>query len=667
MSTAHESLKYVAQVLEEHMPLMSLDDFSPLESKEQRDNLRSLVDQRMTLLLDQVLKLKRYRNTIATISILPDDILAQIFFEYVLLSGPWNGRWTKISFVCRRWADLCMNNPRFWSFVSNTYESHGSVWVHRSQEHPVSCKLELFGDDSYSDHYLFLTCLHRIRKLDVAGKGPKLDALFGLAGSEPAGLAILEDLSVRSYANERWIMPNFLFQDVASRYRSLALSDVAFSSIDHFNSLENLTKLSLDSEGSNSMEVVPTMKDLSHLLERSPRMQELKICRYIRQSDDTVDNIFRPVALPQLKSFVLDLEMRMMEHIFDNLAIPRSTKLGLWLNRVSQAQQSTMLRVLSRHFRFSDAPKLRCAGFRYASPKPGPGRLSSFYFNAHTEIIDLEPGIPGGDVQFSLLVYPRSVKQWHRLLRGLFRILPFDSSGLSLDVTQIMEPHVTRYSWRTIFEEIYIPLDLRIGGNEAMIPMLDGLVSALKARGSPRSSRYKKRHPSPPKLHNLRIVAALDPGKWSREVDRSLVETQQLERYDRLVHWLTCYRDIDVLGKPYGEKVTMITFERIEGTVAVYRSTDKLFEVCDILLLGGTVWDPIEMAKRRRSGARWLRQFRIDAGEEVSDEELEPEPDEPVIETVLSDTQASATREMSSQLPGELEHWNSDDFTFILL
>ncbi|KAJ7573698.1 hypothetical protein C8J56DRAFT_508134 [Mycena floridula] len=670
MSTAYESLQYVAQVLKEHMPLISLDNFSPLESKEQRDNIRSLVDQRMALLFDQVLELKRYRNTIATISILPDDILSQIFFEYVLISDPWQVKWTKILFVCRRWADLCMNNPKLWAFVSNANIPRGYHWIHRSKEHPVSFKLKLY-ETSTRDQFFFLSCLHRIRSLHITGsKAADLGALFEQQDIQQAGISNLESLSVKCSDREPWLLPALLFQ--TPRYHSLVLEGAGFSSIDHFNALENLTKLSLElrlaASDTVTMAVMPTMKDLANILERSPHLQDLNLSRYIRQSDDTLENVFPPIALPQLESLALDLETSMTKEIFDNLTIPASTRLGVWLDHATDF--STILHLLSRQWRLPGAPKLRSAAFCYDNMQPG---MTSFFgFSAQcTETTSIDPGIPAEDVQFSLIAYPRSTKGWRRILRGLFRTIPFDPLGISINVSQITHlSQVSKYSWRTIFDELSMPLELRIGGNEAMMAMMNGLVLSLKARGSPRSSRYKKLHPSPPTLHHLRIVAALDPATWTRDGDQSQIEPQQLHRYQRLIDCLAEYRDINVAGKPSGQKFEMITIERLEGYPAVYKSAPKIYEVCDILTIFGEVWDPVEREKSRREHLRWLRQMRIEAGIDHLAGKIEEElvePDKPVIETVLPKTDTSPTPDVFSPFPVELEHFHSDDFALVFL
>ncbi|KAJ7592022.1 hypothetical protein C8J56DRAFT_1162538 [Mycena floridula] len=658
MSTAQESLKYVAQVLEDHMPLIALDDFSPLESKEHRDDIRVLVDRRISLLLDQVLKLKRYRNTIATISILPDVILGQIFFEYVLLSDPWEGKWTKILFVCRRWADLCMNNPKLWSFI-HTHLSSSSLtralrWVKRSAEHPVSCKMELFKDNPLNGQIL-LRCLHRIHRLHVSGQAAEIEALFSTPGVEK-GLPILEELTVRC-SNQAWTLPSFLLQDVAFRYRSLILSNAQFPSIDNFNLLENLTKLVLECYGT-VIGAMPTMKDLANALEKSPRIQKLKLVKYIRRSEDPLENCFSSVALPELAALCLNLDQGMAAQIFENLTIPASTRLQLTLRPIDF---SAIFLLLLRHFRLPGAPTLRSSAFTDHG-----GR--SFTFNADTETICPSPVFYRDDAVFSLTVYRLTKKELHRLARSLLRTLPFDPSGLSIDATAIMNfSQVTEYTWRTIFEELSIPMEVQIGCNEGLIPLLRGLLLALKAWRYLRSSRYRKLHPSPPTLHNLRIAASVDPAQFS-EKTRSVADDLQLHRYSRLVKYLTRYRDMNVIGKPRGQKFQKVTVERVEEHTKVYDAAPNIFEVCDILTIDEIVWDPFEIAKEERKWARWERRWererKIEAGEPVSEGEIEEEEEEePVIDTVLE----TPAPDVFSRFPVEFDHLHSDDFAIVFV
>ncbi|EIM82351.1 uncharacterized protein STEHIDRAFT_31631, partial [Stereum hirsutum FP-91666 SS1] len=68
--------------------------------------------------IERLLALRAMRNTIAPISMLPDEILSIIFLYYgTIVESTATGRWTKLMVVCRRWHKVCLTHAKLWSYI----------------------------------------------------------------------------------------------------------------------------------------------------------------------------------------------------------------------------------------------------------------------------------------------------------------------------------------------------------------------------------------------------------------------------------------------------------------------------------------------------------------------------------------------------------------------
>lgn len=76
----------------------------------ERDVFRDAIDAGIGVLAD----LKTYRNEVAAIAFLPDELLCDIFY-HLLMEDPWSTKWTRVIEVCRRWHRVALDHGRLWS------------------------------------------------------------------------------------------------------------------------------------------------------------------------------------------------------------------------------------------------------------------------------------------------------------------------------------------------------------------------------------------------------------------------------------------------------------------------------------------------------------------------------------------------------------------------
>ena len=92
-------------------------------SAQSRDHLRKTIIGEIKSLKASARILKSRRNDLAPISRLPPEIIATIF-TFLSTSawdvGYYNPNWMRVTHVCRRWREIALNYPHFWSYINLT-------------------------------------------------------------------------------------------------------------------------------------------------------------------------------------------------------------------------------------------------------------------------------------------------------------------------------------------------------------------------------------------------------------------------------------------------------------------------------------------------------------------------------------------------------------------
>ncbi|KAJ3561693.1 hypothetical protein NP233_g10038 [Leucocoprinus birnbaumii] len=135
------------------------------------------LDEDVVKLKKEIRQLYETRNELAPISILPPEVLGQVFvhlrktyplsFERFLNSQDW----LRVTRVCRRWRKIAYNCPHLWAFIAleDTPESirQAKIMLKRSKKAPLTVKGHLYGrnvpllEEIMKDHF------PRMKALDV--------------------------------------------------------------------------------------------------------------------------------------------------------------------------------------------------------------------------------------------------------------------------------------------------------------------------------------------------------------------------------------------------------------------------------------------------------------------------------------------------------------------
>ncbi|KAJ7591812.1 hypothetical protein C8J56DRAFT_1131063, partial [Mycena floridula] len=510
------------RLIEKYIHSYPVSDFT---SKPNRDHSRDSVDQRLSLLLKSVIKLRRYRNSLSTISVLPDEILSKVFLEHVLLSDPFCPNWTEIMQVCRRWHDVCMSDMRLWSFLSCEFDTALGQWITRSQQHPVACRLDLSKSMPVSC-FILTNNFKRIYNLEIRGKESELDSLLPEVQALPTLHSL--DVSVTSRPRTVWQIPSVF---VASQLREVHLNEAGLS-MKRFFQLDNLTDLSLQKE-KDTNGIMPSVDDLLALLGRSPRLRQLKLKYY---TNPEMGDFHSTVVLPNLTVLeIVDWIPRVLA-LLEHMTIPAQTSLNIspiYLFADTKLRQRLFI-YIARHLRHNSAIK----SFSIS-------QYISFQISLHAHLSSKPAGTcqtncPEPHFSFTLERYTEhhccnSIKQ-------LFRHIPISPDGVTIDasvITTVDQMKMT--AWTALFKALSAPIkELRIGSNDAMSPMLLSLVETLKSRPQNANRRARKR--ALPTIEQLTVGGPVGGAKMQ--------ETAGF--YERLLLILRRYSDVDVPGKLKG-------------------------------------------------------------------------------------------------------------------
>ncbi|KAJ7579802.1 hypothetical protein C8J56DRAFT_1169628 [Mycena floridula] len=567
----------LAKILEEHFSVNPLDDHWLLDSPSGRNLMRDAADERITLLLHQISKLRTAWNSVAAISSLPNEVIGQVFLAYMQDRRP---DWTKILRVCRSWHDIAIADPRLWTVIQSSWafsntEQRAIQWIKRSKQLPLTFHL-CFQDNAACIVPLMQQNISRIRALQIDGSFADLAALFH---DTTMSLPDLESLEIEwvPYKDARpWRLPGFLLGQVP-KLHDLTLIGVGLSHRDDITSLSNLTQLTLESNNSLTLDVHPSINEVIEVLRRSPCLQNVRISDYIQQANNDSNVSIIPLSLDNLVLLDLEIESRPMLHVLQSVILPKSasirlapydvhgagerlTSLLVDIARRLQARVNRSMTVnsVSRHeLSISVSPEILC-----------PSSDSGFPFP-----------------HFSLVTFPASGRDLQRILRKIIHALPFDrESSLTLDGSLVDKKHghLSAASWKALFTELSMPVNVQIGNNTSMVAMLKGLLYALAERCKPKGARYSRKHPYAPRILALEIDGTNDPG---RGLFKSPNSSKQTKLFHRLIELLEQYKGMEVEGKRAGEPLEKLEIQFDNGYMYVFQHTSGLKEVVNGLSL----------------------------------------------------------------------------------
>ncbi|KAJ7307751.1 hypothetical protein DFH08DRAFT_1051278, partial [Mycena albidolilacea] len=109
------------------------------------------IHRKITWYYDQIAILKVEANSHSPVFALPTEILSKIFASYAFESGPtFDLRWTKVMFVCRRWHDIALAEPKLWATIvisSSMKLASLDLILSRSGVAPLSIRITSSGPE----------------------------------------------------------------------------------------------------------------------------------------------------------------------------------------------------------------------------------------------------------------------------------------------------------------------------------------------------------------------------------------------------------------------------------------------------------------------------------------------------------------------------------------
>ena len=634
----------------------------------QRNATRALVDKRISLLEYHLVELRQYRNSIASISLLSNDVLSQIFFEYVIATDPWSTKWTKdILFVCRRWYHLCMEDARLWSFISPERKLGRTLtrtWLKRSRDHPIRIRLSfnevtLKYDGYFYNREILSENAHRIQSLEVETHSTTMSALFKDIESMPR----LQQLKLECHTlTSLSQIPALFFNGGSPNLNDISIQDCAFIRIDHFTSLRNLTRLSLQYLPHHPVppEALPPLSSLLEVLQQSPRLQDLTIKRYIRitSNEMAIDSQSLPlleVPLPALEHLDIDLHIDIMVTLLRLIKHPPSTYLGLVpdkLIRASSPSFSRLLFLIGQHMRRPGAPRLRSVRINSHCWS------STSVFAHHTS--KCPPSTSERNPYFSIFTYPFSQAQTRRILTKILNILPICYDDTSLYVNEIVNAgpdYLTVPSWVTVFNCIPVPLKIIAGNNEGTSAMLEGLIEVMK---------NPARKPGHRRIFDLQLSGLVILASSHPRYSHNGTDTHS-RNYSNLVDLLTTYKMLHVPWKRGGKRVPMLEVKGTRGGyLEVYSFIEQLWQVCDQFLISGRDIHPAEIKnchKRRVKDMKERRANGLEVHIPPEDEDLSDE--EPVLPKPSEEVPVGFCNRIEL-LPDDWKHMHEEEFGGII-
>ncbi|KAH8091701.1 hypothetical protein BXZ70DRAFT_909752 [Cristinia sonorae] len=151
----------------------------------------------------QVMRLGQQINTCSSLSILPPEVLVEVFRQYAMLyeeeednvtgADVWLGgvkpyKWLGITHVCHHWRELALNTPRLWARIPvHAKDKVVKEMVARAKDAPLIVKANLTTNLPLIGRFydIFNKHIHHVASLDIQLRGFTLSDLFTAGASAP--------------------------------------------------------------------------------------------------------------------------------------------------------------------------------------------------------------------------------------------------------------------------------------------------------------------------------------------------------------------------------------------------------------------------------------------------------------------------------------------------
>ena len=285
-----------------------------------------------------IIKLKRARNSLLNVSVLPPEVLGNIFRWNITLEEPFGGLEEgshNFLLVCHHWFEVASLTPELWAFWGNNFEDWEERYLRSSVGTPLDLVLDglihMFGFVSESQQTVLKERAVRdaIRRVHLRSDmhclltsiiSPLLSSSGGLRTDSLESLILCSEdgtpLDVSFFAHSR-----------LSKLRHFELSNCTVSSWDHLTSQTTLlTTLHLFFSAASP---TPSMPQLLLVLSHNPNLQRLDLNTRAIPDDD--DGQSYQVPLCHLEELQLNGDVGQVFGLLRRLEYPQKMD-KLWLS-----------------------------------------------------------------------------------------------------------------------------------------------------------------------------------------------------------------------------------------------------------------------------------------------------------------------------------------------
>ncbi|KAF7358010.1 F-box domain-containing protein [Mycena venus] len=403
---------------------------------------RSAIEEELAVLCERMAVLKAEYNSIAPISVLPNEVLIQIFScvpEFHSYSVSPVIQLHKLSLVCRDWHDIVLGSSALWSNITCPWQSTErklEIQLTRSRAAPLTIKFDRL--DSFSFAPMIPANAERLKSLDIAGE-PKFVLDF-MSRMQHFYFPLLQSLTLTpdhplegDGLEVEACLPLELLEGRMPRISRLSLSYIDAG----WESLPPLRALIL--AGGPGSRVTPiSFHVLFGLLQSSPALYTLQLDMMTVAGGPEQPH---PVELPHLRLLYFRDFLHHCKALLAHLVLPPSTRLLLYpLGITGGVDVRDILIPLRKHLRAPGAPIATTLVLRVPLDD---GTVINFRTTTYLN----EAAYTGFDLDglFGINSHPAGAPALRQIMAKVLKALPTQS----ITYLDIGSARLTYASWKT--------------------------------------------------------------------------------------------------------------------------------------------------------------------------------------------------------------------------
>ncbi|KAJ7473165.1 hypothetical protein B0H11DRAFT_1343373 [Mycena galericulata] len=385
------------------------------------------IDAEIESLYERISLLKAERNAMAPISVLPNELLSQIFGFCAAdaFRSLHHTKWTRLIFVCKRWYELALASPTLWGYIYFIWlPSDRRILAQLNLSGAVPLTIRIGSVYSLDQVLPLLAHARRIESLDVGGDIGCILGLMHSMGHHDFPLLRSLSLIPRDEGVEEGPEVHPRLPPELLDGRMPRLSELTLSYIDApWQSLPPLQSLSLKGRphpvATETATHHPTFPVLLDVLRSSPQLHTLKLDMAI--APELHDRQCVPVHLPLLKLLHLCDTVTHCEDILAYVIFPATTRLELYPQGVNVGVDIRDILVpVRKHLRAPGAPTAKVLALQVQAHDDGDTR----YFLATTYANTILPARLAGDVLFGINSHPADAPSLRQIMTKVLNAIP---------------------------------------------------------------------------------------------------------------------------------------------------------------------------------------------------------------------------------------------------